>query len=89
MNNDPKTIIQALHVENRQLRQQVAALAERRSSQNLFEKLLCAGLTATLMRAESPKIAAEMAIQAADQVAAMLNAPQQEPITDPEMNQRP
>lgn len=81
--------IQALNLENRQLRMQVSALAERRRNENLIEKLICAGLTATLMRAESPKIAAEMAIQAADAVVAALQAAQQEPITDPEMNQRP
>lgn len=87
--NDPKTIIQGLHVENRQLRQQVAMLAQRRTSEALTEKLICAALTGAMIRVESPKLAAEMAIQAADCTVALLAGPQQEPNEDPEMNQRP
>lgn len=77
--NDPKIIVQALHVENRQLKAQLAALSHKQMNSMLYEKLLCAAVTGALTRAPSPKEAALLALQTADEVAARLNEPKQNP----------
>lgn len=90
--NNAKTVIQALNIENRQLRQQIASLSEQKLSSMLYEKLLCAAVTGALTRAPSPKEAAVLALMTTDEVVARLNEPKQNPpdqITDHEMNQRP
>lgn len=92
MNPSLQNQVQILTMENRQLRQQVAILADRKSSQLLWEKVFAAAVTACIQMKPTPLEAMEYAQECADAMIILFNRPQQKPsdeATDHEMNQRP